>query len=152
MATRKPDSEVGPLGVWAYDTARLLGLSAEQVAQRAGVTEPTIRKIEGGSNRHPSRRVVYEMARYFREVAAQQGVAITDPPMADQAGSGIVTDPGSAELIAALTALVEELRAERRERADLLERVGALETAAKLRDQQDAEDAGTRPLPPVNAQ
>lgn len=102
MAVRKSDAEVGPLGVWAYDTARFLVLSPAQVAARAGVKEATIRKIEGGSNRKPSRRLVYEMARYFREVAAEQGVTVDDPPGDWAAKPRIVTDPGLAALLARL--------------------------------------------------
>jgi hypothetical protein len=80
MAARKPDSEVGSLGVWAYDTARFLSLSPAQVAARAGVKEPTIRKVEGGSNKTPSRRLIYEMYQYFKEVGEQQGLPVEPPP------------------------------------------------------------------------
>lgn len=80
MAARKPDAEVGPLGVWAYDTREELGLSAAQVAARAGVTEPTIRKVEGGSNRTPSKRLVRDMYDYFREIGERDGKPVEPPP------------------------------------------------------------------------
>lgn len=80
MAARKPDAEVGPLGVWAYDTARLLGVSPAQVAERADVTEVTIRKIEGGSNLKPSKRLVRAMYDYFREIGEREGKPVEPPP------------------------------------------------------------------------
>lgn len=147
VATRKPDSEVGPLGVWAYDTARLLGLTPEQVAVRAGVTEPTIRKIEGGSNRNPSRRVVYEMARYFREVAAIQGVAIADPPGAYMAGTGggdTLSVP--ADLYTRMDNLYELVERLVKQNAELMARLlpapSAIEerAAAALADLESAEE------------
>jgi len=105
MAVRKPDSEVGPLGVWAYDTARLLGITPAQIAERAGVTEPTIRKIEGGSNKTPSRRVVFEMARYFREVGLAQNVHVDDPP-GDWAVKPVAPVSDAAAYLARIDSLV----------------------------------------------
>lgn len=68
---------------------------------------------------------------------------------ADVAESGAGdTPPGLADLIGSISALVEEIRAARRERADLEERVLALELAARLRgsspDGEDGEPAAPR--------
>ena len=56
-----------------------------------------------------------------------------------------------ADVIEAISLLVDELRATRQERASLEERIGALETAAKLRDRPTAEGAGTPQSPRVSA-
>lgn len=124
MARRKSDAEVGPLGVWAYDTRVLLGLSDQQVATRADVGKVYIRKIEGGSEPNPSRRVIREMARYFREEGERQRIPVDDPPagfMADP-GDGATT-PGLADLITAQTEAIDRQTA-------MLERVLTVLTAA----------------------
>lgn len=80
MAVRKPDSEVGPLGVWLYDTTRLVGLSPEQVAKHVGVSSSHVRKIEGGSLRDPSKRLISDIYDYLREVGESQGKPVEKPP------------------------------------------------------------------------
>lgn len=52
-----------------------------------------------------------------------------------------------ADLASAIRELVEELRASRLARVDLEERVGALETAAKLRDRPTVGGGGGKPAP-----
>lgn len=65
--------------------------------------------------------------------------------------TGDTSAPGLSELIASLNELVGELRAARQERADLLERVEALETAAKLRGTPGGGGVGVLPAPRVSA-
>lgn len=132
MAVRKPDAEVGPLGVWAYNTSRSLDLSAEQVAHRVGASASYIRKIEGGSQRRPGRALVEAMDNYFREVAAERNRTVAGPP-----GDWAIRRPPPASDQAALVAAINDLVLLLRpivEQADSIEaRLRSLETAAKLR-------------------
>lgn len=98
MARRKPDSQVGPLGVWAYDTARLLGRSSEQVAAAVKVSPVTIRKIEGGSNKSPSADLVRRMYDYFRQLAEDQHLLIDPPPGVDLLRASAENDPVAAAI------------------------------------------------------
>jgi hypothetical protein len=71
------------------------------------------------------------------------------PPDVESGEPGLATHlPGLSDLASAISELVAELRAARQERADLLERVEALETAARLRDRSGAGAAG-RPTAPA---
>lgn len=153
MARRKTDAEVGVLGVWAYDTRTLLSLSDAQVADRAGVGWQHIRKIEGGSERNPSRRVVREMSRYFREIGERQGIPVDDPPGAYLSGA-LAAPPNEVPdaYLARIDALVAELQADRTLIRELLGRLSLPELAqdqagarAKVADLED--DARSRLLP-----
>jgi transcriptional regulator with XRE-family HTH domain len=127
MAVRKPDAEVGPLGVWAYNTRMLLELSDVQVAERAGVVKATIRKIEGGSNKSPSRRLVFEMYRYFREVGERQDLPVEPPP----GYLGELPTPEPDSLVAVLSAFSVEIQAARTERETFEERLRTVEAAVQ---------------------
>lgn len=145
-ASRKTDAERGPLGAWSYNTMVELGLSAEQIAMRAGKSAGHIRKIMGGSERDPSARVLRSIHHYFMEVGAA-----ADPPIPVDRPPGLEPDDNRAgtegdtpavpaaylaridALIAQMAEVVEELRAAR-QGADATEtRLRALEAAAKLR-------------------
>lgn len=130
MAVRKPDAEVGPLGVWAYNTSRSLDLSAEQVAHRVGVSGPYVRKIEGGSQRRPSRALVEAMDNYFREVAAERNRTVAGPP-GDWAIRRSPPASDQAALVAAINDLVSVLRPIAEQAQDREARLRAIE--AELR-------------------
>lgn len=159
-ARRKTDAERGPLGAWAYNAMVDLGLSDEQIAARVEASSATVRKIAGGSERHPSARLLRAMHRYFMEVgaAATPPIPIDRPPglepddnMAGAAGDTLTVPASLLTALAAQTAaiseLVGELRSARLVQADLEERIGALETAAKLQGRSGAGASGGLPAP-----
>lgn len=80
MAARKPDSEVGPLGVWAYNTRVLLELSDEQAGRAAKVTKATIRKIEGGSTKNPSARLLHDLYKFYKAEGERLDRPVEEPP------------------------------------------------------------------------
>lgn len=115
MARRKSDAEVGPLGVWAYDTRELLDLKLEAViAALPTVYHPaTLRKVEGGSAR-PGRRMWRELLAFYTRIAAERGIALDPQPKLDPEplGATETADPLIRALMAqtaAITALVERL-------------------------------------------
>ena len=81
MARRKSDAEVGPLGVWAYDTRDALDLSVEAVvaALPTAYHPATLRKVEGGSAR-PGTRMWRELAAYYGRVAQEKGIDLEPQP------------------------------------------------------------------------
>ena len=130
----KSPAERGRVGAWAYEARADADLSVEAVVERlarAGqpVAAATLRGIEGGS-KQPSRRLLKALA----------GVYGRPVPGDNMAGDVLTTSPAITDylsridsLVATVTELVGELRATRQDRDDLLERVGALEAAARLR-------------------
>ena len=140
----KSPAERGPVGAWAYEARTDADLSVEEVVARLertgnGVSAATIRGVEGGSKK-PSRRLLRALAKVYGLPAPGD--------MATTGDGGDTAVPGLADLIGSISALVEEIRATRRERADLEERVLALELAARLRgsspDGGDGEPAAHR--------
>ena len=81
MARRKSDAEVGPLGVWAYNTRDALDLSVEAVIELLPTTysTATLRKVEGGSSR-PGVRMWRELGNLYAEQAASRNVDIEPQP------------------------------------------------------------------------
>lgn len=79
------------------------------------------------------------------ELAAPWGESNSDPGNRDGAGVAVLSRLDA--LVEAVSGLVSELREARLERADLLEEIGALETAAKLRGESDDGTAVARPVP-----
>src|SRR5690349_19721251 len=108
MPRRKPDWEVGELGVWSYETRVALGRSDKQVAQAVGVSDAYIRKIEGGSAK-PSAALVRRMYGYFQRIGAEQHLPVDPPPIAAEPTPPSMTDP----LVEAISRLVEQLQADR---------------------------------------
>lgn len=134
----KSPAERGPTGAWAYEARADADLSVEAVVERLArvgvpVTAATLRGIEGGS-KQPSRRLLRALADvYGRPVPGDKS----------EGAAGETTMPAAlASLASAVSDLAAELRESRRERADLLERIEALETAAKLRDRSTAGAGG----------
>ena len=125
-APRKTAAERGPLGAWAYSTRTLLDVSSLDAAAAAGVTEPTLRKIEGGSNRNPSRRVVWDLWQFLASRGAAQGIPVEDPPSQWRSPIGhLGVEPETraadmatvlAQLTAAISAQTAEIAALRLER------------------------------------
>lgn len=115
MARRKSDAERGPLGAWAYNTRDLLSLSVPDVLARlpSTYTEPTLRKVEGGSAR-PGRRMWRELRTLYQQVASDAGMTIDFQPPLDPEPEH--AGPPEPDLAAALTALTQELTAVREER------------------------------------
>lgn len=114
MARRKSPAEVGPLGVWAYDTRDALDLSVEAaVAALPTQYHPaTLRKVEGGSAR-PGTRMWRELANLYTKVAAAKGIAIDPQPRLTP--EPLETTESGDALIRALeaqTAAISELVAE----------------------------------------
>lgn len=137
MARRKSDAERGPLGAWAYNTRDLIGLSVAEVLKRLPTqySEPTLRKIEGGSSK-PGRRMWREMRTLYQEVAAAADIVIDYQPQLEPEPDHA---PPSPDLAAALMALAVELKAMREERVEMQARVRFLEGAvANLTPQADA--------------
>jgi hypothetical protein len=115
MARRKSDAEVGPLGVWAYDTRELLDLKVEAVIAALPTTyhPATLRKVEGGSAR-PGRRMWRELAAFYVRIALEKGIQLDPQPRLDPepAGATETADPLIRALMAqtaAISALVERL-------------------------------------------
>jgi len=88
------------------------------------------------------------MARFYR-FWSRYGIEPPDlnPAPLEGSGSDTTSNPDLSALASAIRELVEELRASRQERADLLERVEALEAAARLRVQSDGGSVGVQPAP-----
>ena len=144
----KSPAERGPVGAWAYEARTDADLSVEEVVARLertgnGVSSATIRGIEGGSKK-PSRRLLRALANVYGLPApgdvAEPGTTGATPEV-----------PGLADLIGSISALVEEIRATRRERADLEERVLALELAARLRGPSPDGEDGEPVVPRMRA-
>lgn len=147
---KSPD-ERGPLAAWAYEARVKLNLSPEATVRELGRYNPaTIRKAET-LDRHMSRPLWRALTALYPRIAHEKGISIPIPP-GHLAGTGTGdTTLVPADLAVAIRELVAELQASRLARADLEERVGALETAAKLQAQPADEGAGVPPVPPVNA-
>lgn len=102
MTARKTDAERGPLGAWAYRTRDLLDLTPEAVGTIVGASPATIRKIEGGSNPHPSSRLLRDLYAAYLHAAEDRPrpIAIEPPP-------GMVPEapvPASLDALAAVFA------------------------------------------------
>lgn len=143
----KSPAERGPVGAWAYEARTDADLSVEEVVARLertgnGVSAATIRGVEGGSKK-PSRRLLRALGKVY-------GLPVPGD-VESPGGNGDTQAAGLSDLIASLSALVDELRAARQERADLLERIEALETAARLGDPPAVGVAGMRPAPQTRA-
>ena len=138
----KTDEQRGPFAAWLRRarTAARPGLpkgwkvdEAVRHLERAvpGVSFAVYREIEAGTRR-PSDEQMRAIEHVFGKV----------PDFTKSERAGASSDPALSQLlkplVSALSDLVVELRAARQERADLLERVEALETAAKLQDPPDA--------------
>lgn len=110
MARRKSDAEVGPLGVWAYNTRDALDLSVEAVIAALPTTynPATLRKVEGGSSR-PGSRMWRELRTLYTRMADERAVAIEDQPPLNPERSE--APAGDASLAAAFRALADELQA-----------------------------------------
>lgn len=109
-ASRKTDAQRGELGVWAYNTMVDLGLSDVQIASEVGASAATIRKIMGGSERHPSARLLRAIHRYFVRVGgeADPPIPIDRPPgLSSMESPGGATAPGLSDLTDALVAQAE---------------------------------------------
>jgi transcriptional regulator with XRE-family HTH domain len=142
MAARKTPAEKGPLGWWATATRESLGVSTEQVAHAAGISDSTYRKIEGGSNREPSRRAVRDIYRYFLRLGREQGEPIEEPPGYDvtaaelPSGAAANGDAVAAAILEAARITAEATdrnTAQMKEHADAIDRqTGALETAIRF--------------------
>ena len=146
MARVLTDAERGPLGAWAYNTRTLLQVSDVQVAERAGVSAPTIRKVEGGKSK-PSARLLFEMARYYREVGERQRLPVEPPPGVTAEAT---TPPG--DLATAIRELTTELRDSREERQRYEARLRAVEAELEsLRAQPTGGASSRRPAPQVKA-
>jgi hypothetical protein len=126
-APRKTGAERGPLGAWAYGTRTLIDISVEDAARAAGVTPPTLRKIEGGSNRAPARRVVWDLWQYLDERGTEQRIPVPPPPAPWDGAVSPAAPSSHDDLATALLALAAELREWRLERARLASRVEDLE-------------------------
>lgn len=116
MAPRKSDAEVGPAGVWAYNTRTALGLSAEEVSRRVHYSPATIRKVEGGSNPRPSRALLTALYRLYVEVGEEVNVPVKEPPGLQR------HSPPSSDLAALIAALDRQTEAITRQ-ADLVEQL-----------------------------
>jgi hypothetical protein len=114
MARRKSPAEVGPLGVWAYDTRDALDLSVEAVVAALPTTyhPATLRKVEGGSAR-PGTRMWRELGNLYAKRAAELGVAIDPQPRLAPEPAGSTETPDSLVMaLIAQTAAIRELAAE----------------------------------------
>ena len=129
-AHRKP-----PLAAWIQRERKRKGWKPKDVVDRLAamnleVSEATVKVWESNADRRPSPYNIEGLEAIFGSPA----------PHTERAGAS--SDPALSELlkplVSALSDLVVELREARQERADLLERVEALETAAKLQDRSDA--------------
>jgi hypothetical protein len=111
MARRKTNAEVGPLGVWAYDSRDLLGLSVEQVIERLPTkyNPATLRKVEGGSAK-PGRRMWRELQALYRQEAEAAGVTITPQP--PSVPDEPLSEPDLVIAIRAQTEAISELAAQ----------------------------------------
>jgi len=115
MARRKHDADVGPLGVWAYNTRDALDLSVEAVvaALPTHYHPATLRKVEGGSAQ-PGSRMWRELGNFYVRVAEERQVPIdTQPRLRPEPTTATETpDPLVAAIMAqteAINALVREL-------------------------------------------
>src|SRR6185369_13757403 len=117
MARRKSDAEVGPIGVWAYDSRIALDMKVEGVVARLpGQTNPaTLRKIEGGSGK-PSPRLWGELAKLYRRVADEKGVTLEPQPRLRPDNVPADQDGDTGALVGAVRELVDEIRADRADR------------------------------------
>jgi hypothetical protein len=124
MARRKTDAEVGPLGVWAYNTRVTLDLSVEGViaALPTDYHPATLRKIEGGSA-PPGSRMWRELWNLYSRLAEEGGVPIDPQPRLRPEAPEATETPDALvaalrDQTAAINALVEEMRLARgRDRA-----------------------------------
>jgi transcriptional regulator with XRE-family HTH domain len=128
MAARKTPAEKGPLGWWATATRESLGVSTEQVAHAAGISDSTYRKIEGGSNREPSRRAVRDIYRYFLRLGREQGEPIEEPPGYDVTAAELPSGAAAnGDAVAAAILEAARITAEATDR-----NTAALETAIRF--------------------
>lgn len=105
MATRKPDAEVGPIGVWAYSARTSLKgsdggeLQPEEVAPL--LPKPphpaTIRRIESNPTYNPE-KMVRDLYVIYRRMGEEQGVFVPPPPL----GQSSSTPTDQSALINAL--------------------------------------------------
>ena len=135
-----PRTAKPPISAWIVRERKRLGLKPHDLAQRLSamglpVADGTPRTWEAG--RSPSADNIEGLERIFGSAAPTE--------MAGGADSTLTA--GLSALVEQISELVEELRASRQERADLLERVEALETAAMLRGPAGGGTAATRPAP-----
>lgn len=109
MAARKPDSEVGPIGVWAYGVRKDLKLTPEAVAAAlpSRPDHSTIRKIESNPRYHPP-KMVRELYEYYRTVGERAGVYVAQPPQTDAATGG----PDQTAVVAAMDRQTEAIHAQ----------------------------------------
>lgn len=99
MAPMKRDSERGPVGRWLRQERLKLDVSVEAVSAALGLNPATYRAWESGAKR-PGASWLPELARYFG----------SEPPLEMQPA------PDMGALIAALSALTEQIQMEREER------------------------------------
>lgn len=110
MARRKSDAEVGPLGVWAYNTRDRLDVSVEEVIAALPTTyhPATLRKVEGGSAQ-PGSRMWRELGELYGRLAAERTIVLEPQPRLRPAAAN--DDPiGMADLVRAINDLVTEMR------------------------------------------
>ncbi len=148
MARRKSDAEVGPLGVWAYNTRDALDLSVEAVIAALPTTysTATLRKVEGGSSR-PGVRMWRELANLYTALAAEKGVDIESQPRLGPEPAEATQTPDALVLALvaqteAISALATEIRLARAE--ELVTREEMMRALAAL--------AGGRVLPRTPAE
>lgn len=152
MARRKSPAEVGPLGVWAYDSRDALDLSVEAVVAALPTTyhPATLRKVEGGSAR-PGTRMWRELGNLYAKVAAEKGVALDPQPRLTPEPLEPTETPDA--LVAALqaqTAAISELVAALRD--DSLEvRLRVLEAVVLPRERPGDEGLPERSAPRATA-
>lgn len=147
MATRKPDAEVGPIGVWAYNARTSFKDEAGRELQPQEVAPllpsrpnpATIRKIESNPNYHPE-DMVRELFAYYRMLGEQRGIYIPQPPL------GQASAP-TGDLATAIVALTKELEAARMERASSEARLRYLEGAVGILARAAGVALPRRPVP-----
>ena len=110
MAAKKSDAEKGPLGAWAYHTRLLLQASSVDAATAAGIKDTYLRKIEGGSQREPARRTVFDLWQFYRRLGQAQSVPVEYPPPEWRGAPTLVQIAPAGDLATAITALVAELQ------------------------------------------
>lgn len=133
-----------PISAWIVRERKRLGLKPPDLAARLTamglpVADGTPRTWEAG--RSPSPENIEGLERIFGTVA----------PNTETSGNGSTLAPEVSALITSISALIEEIRSARRERADLEERVLALELAAKLQGRSPDGANGEPAAPPSRA-
>lgn len=113
------------IGLWVADNRNRLGMSVPDLEGETGYSRSSIAKVEGGSNKEPSKAIIGAIFRALRKRAAEIGDVVPEPPGYGETGP---TREGEAGLTQAISALVVELQAMRQERESFEARLRALES------------------------